>query len=533
MGKRAVYLFFMFSLIMGITGLRLISINQSEYAQTAESNNSIKLTINSSRGEIYDCNMKKLVNTQITYYAAAKPIALALSALEPYVTDSELSKITERMSSGYPVCTEVSASSIDCDDITVFSTYSRYAVNQTAVHILGYLDGASSGAAGIEKSYNNLLSSSSKECSVSFPVDAKGRVLAGGTVTVKNSRSTSGSGVVTTIDKDIQALTEQAMEDNNIECGAAVVLDIETGEIRAIASVPTYDPKNVAASLKDEDSPFINRALTAYSVGSVFKCVIAAAAIDQGGLEDFKYECTGKTVINGTVFNCHEDKGHGLIGLSYAMAHSCNTYFINLAQKIEKERIIEIAQKMGFGEETVLADGIVSAAGNLPTLKELDSPAAVANIAFGQGSLLATPIQIAKMTACIANGGKLIEPTLIKSIVDESGNVIQKKSDAVPEVVLSESTANKVKELLIYTVESGSGSYGRPDNTTAGAKTATAQSGIYEDGIELYNTWFSGFFPAENPKYVITVLRENGESGSMDCGPVFKQIAEGITEMGK
>jgi cell division protein FtsI/penicillin-binding protein 2 len=531
MGKKAVCLFFMFSLVMGVTALRLISINQSEYAQAAQSNNSISLKVSTSRGEIYDCNMKKLVNTKLTYYAAAKPSALAISALKPFLNESKLSKITERMSSGYPVCVEIPVSEINCGDITVLSVYSRYAENQIAAHAIGYLDGELSGATGIEKSFNNILSSDGKDCTVSFPVDARGRVLSGGTVTVKNNLSNSKRGVVTTIDRDIQALTEMAMAENKLECGAVVVLDIKTGEIKALASAPTYDPNNIASYLNDKNSPFINRALTAYSVGSVFKCVVAAAAIEQGGLENFEYVCTGKTEINGKVFHCHEDKGHGKINLSYAMAHSCNTYFINLAQRIQKERIIDIADKMGFGEETQLAADIVSAAGNLPDISELDSPAAVANLSFGQGSLLATPLQIAKMTACIANGGRIIEPSLIKSIIDDKGNIIQEKSDAVPEVVLPQSTADKVKKLLIYTVENGSGSFGRPDKTTAGAKTATAQSGIYKDGKELYNTWFTGFFPAENPQYVVTVLKENGESGSIDCGPVFKQIADGITDL--
>lgn len=531
MGRRAVYLFFMFSLIMGMTALRLIDINQSEYAQSAQSNNSISLKVSTCRGEIYDCNMKKLVNTQLKYYAAAKPSALAISALKPYLTESKLSKITERMSSGYPVCVEIPVSEINCGDISVISVYSRYSLKQSAVHTIGYLDSTLSGATGIEKSFNNILSGDGRDCTVSFPVDAKGRVLAGGTVTVKNSRITSKRGVVTTIDKDIQSLAEKAMVENRIECGAVVVLNVKTGEIKAIASMPMYDPNNIAAYLNDDDSPFINRALTAYSVGSVFKCVIAAAAIEQGGLEGYEYICNGKTEINGTVFNCHEDKGHGKINLSNAMAHSCNTYFINLAQKIKKARIIEVAEKIGFGEESQLAAGINSAAGNLPDITELDSPAAVANVSFGQGSLLATPLQIAEMTACFANGGRLIKSTLIKSIIDDNGNVIQEKTDAAPEVILPQSTADKVKKLLIYTVESGSGSYGRPEKTTAGAKTATAQSGIYSEGIELYNTWFTGFFPAENPQYAVTVLRENGKSGSTDCGPVFRQIADGITQM--
>ncbi|HZJ78649.1 MAG TPA: penicillin-binding protein 2 [Clostridia bacterium] len=533
MGKRVVYIFFIFSLVMGIATLRLIDINQSEYAQVGQINSSISISINQGRGEIYDCNMKKLVNTQVTYYAAAKPSALALSALEPYVTASELASITDRMSSGHPVCIKVPVSHIDCEDVTVISTYSRYSENQTAVHLIGHLDGTSNGVLGIEKSFNNHLSSASKKCYVNFPVDARGRVLAGGKVTVKNSTTSQGRGVVTTLNKDIQSIAENAMKEYNIISGAAVVLETKTGEIKAMVSMPAFNPSRVADYLDNENSPFINKSLTAYSAGSVFKCVIAAAAVEQRGLEDYRYNCTGSTSINSIVFNCHKDEGHGLIDFYSAVAHSCNTYFINLAQNIEKETLLRVAQGMGFGTETVFAEGIVSSSGNLPKLSELDSAAAVANLSFGQGSLLTTPIQIAQMTQCIANNGKLIRPTLINSLVDDNLKVIQEKPKIVPEIVISAETANKVKDMLVYTIDYGSGKNAKPKNSTAGGKTATAQTGIYENGKELLNTWFSGFFPAENPKYVITIMKEKGRSGSTDCTPVFKQIAEQIIELEK
>ena len=152
-----------------------------------------------------------------------------------------------------------------------------------------------------------------------------------------------------------------------------------------------------------------------------------------------------------------------------------------------------------------------------------------ANFSFGQGLLMASPVQVAASYAAIANNGIYNQPLVIKSMVDE--NKIEFKEVASPPSrrVVSEKTSKTVKKALEKAVNEGSGKSAKPSNTTASGKTATAQSGWYANGMEITHSWFAGFFPSDNPKYVVVILKENGKSGSYDCAPIFKSIAELIT----
>jgi penicillin-binding protein 2 len=166
--------------------------------------------------------------------------------------------------------------------------------------------------------------------------------------------------------------------------------------------------------------------------------------------------------------------------------------------------------------------------GNLPELDSLNSDAAIGNFAFGQGELTATPVQIANLFACIGNGGILTEPRLIYGYTDKNG-ALSPLSGKEGTRVLSENTCNILKEALSLTTIDGTGKRAFSSLYTCCSKTATAQSGQYdENGNEILYCWFAGFFPADNPKYAICVMKENGISGGTDCAPVFKEIAEGI-----
>lgn len=163
--------------------------------------------------------------------------------------------------------------------------------------------------------------------------------------------------------------------------------------------MPGYDPDNLAASLDAPDSPFLNRVLECYTVGSVFKPVLAAAALEQGTFPE--YECTGAAVIDGQIFRCAADVPHGQIGLEEALEKSCNGYFVRLGQQLGAENLLQAAQRFGFGQEISLAGDLHAASGNLPDAAELAQSGQLANFSFGQGSLLASPVQIAAMMNAI------------------------------------------------------------------------------------------------------------------------------------
>lgn len=532
MAKRVVAIFFMLMLSLGLLFVRILSISQSDYAQAAARNNTRTITVGTARGTFYDCNGLPLVNSSKRYVALLKPTPEALSAIEPYVSDEELSSIREKMSKGYPVSVDVDTDAIDCPDITVVTAKERYADSPLAVHLIGHLDSTGEkGETGLEKSFDSWLQMKDSDLRVSFSVDAHGRLLSGEQPKIERAGYDSAKGVRLTIDRRIQELTEESLSHSAIERGAVVVLETATGKIRAMASCPAFHPNDLAKSLNDADSPLINRALTPYAVGSIFKPVIAAAALEAGISAGLTYTCTGAITQGKTVFHCHELGGHGTIDMEEAIEVSCNPYFINLASKLEPAQLIEMADRIGFGTSTTLADNLTAPAGTLPKVEELNSPAAVANFAFGQGTLLATPLQLASLYACIANDGGYQKPVLVEGLVDDNGNLLDKTEIQPPLQAMSESTAHSIQRFLTQTVEEGSGKHAKPDGGTAAGKTATAQTGWYDGEREILHTWFAGYFPADQPEYAIVVLKEDGSSGATDGAPVFKEIAEGISRI--
>ncbi|MDR0314810.1 MAG: penicillin-binding protein 2 [Oscillospiraceae bacterium] len=528
MHKRTIALFLVMMLSLSGLTLKLVSINSKGYKQSAAQGNTRSITVSNARGTFYDCNMKPIVNSQDRYLLAIKPTPLALSELKGVISDKELEDLAKDLSDGLPAIVSIPYEMRTGKDMELLTVKNRYSPNQAAAHLIGYIDSAGDGVTGLERSYNEYLSKDMGRLMAAFSVDAFGRFLAGAQVELRNENYNVKQGVMLTLDLNIQKIVEQAMDNHKMTKGSAVVVEVGTGEIKAMASRPKYDPNNVGASLKSKDSPLINRSLTAYSVGSTFKAIVASAAIESGNFtKDFKHECTGSTVRNNTTFSCNNKEVHGTINMEEALAVSCNTYFIELANRINIKNLLNIADKMGFSKSVTLASGVQSEKGSMPKISELNSQAAIANLAFGQGKLLATPLHMASAFACIANGGVYNEPYLIKATIDKNREVVESFSQKGGRRAMSRSTAEKVGQMLKFVINQKEKA--RPDNVSACGKTATAQSGWFKNGVEVYNSWFVGYFPAENPKYAVAVMREQGVSGSYDCAPVFKKIAENIT----
>ena len=237
--------------------------------------------------------------------------------------------------------------------------------------------------------------------------------------------------------------------------------------------------------------------------------------------------------VSGQSFRCGNGNAHGMVDMTAALAQSCNLYFIQLARKMQPQPTLDLLRLFGFGEGTRLAPGIYGADGNVPAQDELALPGELANFSFGQGRLLGTPLQIAAATACLANGGVYNSPTLVTATLDEFGVAEPYVQDRETREVVPPEIAAQVRLMMIEAVETGTARGARPETGGAGGKTATAQSGRYAvDGTEILQTGFTGFFPAEEPRYAVTVFRQNGSSGSGDCAPVFKRIADGMTATG-
>lgn len=492
--------------------------------QAANSYSSMTVDLATLRGTVYDCNLQPLTNGETQLYAAAKPSGYSLGQLKSKVLPDVFDYVMERMSQGKCVAVKIDSPIAENNDIKEISVPVRYASDSLACHVIGYINGEARGVSGAEKAFDSLLSEHTSTVTVRFASNAKGRALLGSEILVEGNEIPR-KGIVLTVDKDIQRITEQALDASGAECAAAVVIDIESGAVRACASRPAFSQSDIAASLDDGNSPLINRAFLPFSVGSVFKPFVAAAAIENG-IEEFEYNCTGSVTLNGVTFNCHKSEGHGVLDMQGAVANSCNTYFIALANLTGGDNIIETAEKFGFGRETEFAQGMKSSAGVLPDAAELDSKAAVANISFGQGSLLATPVQICAAFAAIARGGVYVQPYLVEGEVDSDGGFTRIKNYGERRQIISAFTAGRLRKFLEAVVTEGSGKRAHSEYVTAAGKTATAQTGKAENGEEIYNAWFAGWFPAEEPKYAVAILKEDGGEGALSCAPVFREIAE-------
>ena len=189
----------------------------------------------------------------------------------------------------------------------------------------------------------------------------------------------------------------------------------------------------------------------------------------------------------------------------------------------------QMAKDLSFSKTMELAPGFSPQSGYLPTIKELFNPADVANFSFGQGLLMATPIQLTQMMCSIVNGGKTPSPKLVEGLSQDGKTLFNSSQSSAAIDAMKPETAAQIKSFLVYSVMNKANQYAKPAKTTAGGKTATAQTGNYIGEEEINQGWFCGFFPAENPKYVVTVLCENAESGNISASPVFREIADRVT----
>ena len=541
LARRIGIVFFLFVLGMGALCVRIMRVPLLVGDRAGANRGGARVVIDSSRGAILDRNGAPLVRARRQAYAAVKPTPGGDAFLRGALSGERYARLEPRLARGNLLAVpvdDITAELARGEDNLILYAYPRYDNHQLAPHLIGHLDQAGAGAFGLEKAFDGLLAGAAGELAVRMPVDAKGRALPGGSLEEAAENYRGAQGVQLTIDARAQRIAQEALAGGGIARGAAVVLDAATSEILALASAPAFDPGNIAPSLDDPLLPFFNRALGAYPVGSTFKCFIAAAALEQGISPNVTYECTGELEISGHIFRCKE-KIHGAVDMSGALAQSCNLYFIRLTQRMRPQPALDLARLFGFGGSIELAPGIASAAGNLPSPRELALPGERANFSFGQGKLLGTPLQMAAATACIANGGVYNSPILVKATLDAAGTATPYEQPRETRQVISPETAATVRQMMVTTVEEGSGSRAKPRGLPnslgahqlcgAGGKTATAQSGKFgPDGSEILHTAFTGFFPAENPRYVITVFRENGSSGALDCAPVFREIAEGL-----
>ncbi len=397
----------------------------------------------------------------------------------------------------------------------------RYGPGSLACHVVGhiranaYMDPRDNvGESGLERTFQTRLAGGSPAWAGVVSTGEGGDVPGTG-LRIAPPDEIPGA-LYTTLDASIQRTVEKVLEDRKVQKGAVVVLDAVTSEILAMASRPVFDQNHPDEAVSQPDAPFINRAISAFTPGSVFKPLIMSLALEKGYVTpDEVFTCTGQVVVGGRKITCGSTKeGHGQVTPREALAKSCNSALIQIGLRMSPVELVEYARKCGFGGLTrvplgdeamgVLPDGYSMYAGDL------------ANLCIGQGYVSVTPLQVAAFFRAIAEGGEYVRPTLVRGAAKTQ-----------PVRLFSASTAKVIQEALLQGAREGTGQLAWVPYFGAAGKTGTAETGY---SSSLTHAWFCGWTPVIAPEYVISVFLEEGGDGPSTAAPIFHDIAEIILD---
>lgn len=486
-----------------------------------------------------------------TGYSATKSITIATN-----VSDEVVAQISERNS--------------DFPGISIQTKAARtYLAGSLAAHIVGYTGKIKEeeykenkdtydiddiiGKTGVEAVFEKYLKGKDGEKQIEMSVD--------GTITGEyvSKSAIAGSDVVLTIDSNLQQTTETALENciekiknggfsqtYDAQGGAAVVMNVNTGEVLATASYPTYEPQWFVGGISQENwaylrddtrHPQLNKATqSTYEPGSTFKMVTAIAGLETGVI-------TTKEKINDTgIYKKYNDyqpkcwyytsyhRGHGYQDVTQALQHSCNYFFYETGDRMGIDNLAKYALHFGLGKKT----GVEVPNEKAGTLASRDgkktwTPGLTLQAAIGQGDNSFTPMQIAKYISSIANGGTVVNPTIIKSVLKSDGTEISKEEiknytneklgieNTDDGITISDESINVAKEgMRMAASEAGGTAYNifKNFNIEVAGKTGSAEAGKDSSGNDLVNAWFVCFAPYENPEVAVVVMIENGGHGN-------------------
>ncbi|MBU1090548.1 MAG: penicillin-binding protein 2 [Candidatus Omnitrophica bacterium] len=368
------------------------------------------------------------------------------------------------------------------------------------------------GFGGIEEKYDYYLRE--EDGGSSIEVDNRGRMVR----ILGFKPPQKGKDIESTLDLRLQKIAEEKI---NGRTGSVVIIDPQSGEILAMANFPDFNPalfrdkrsSAISNLFDDADAPLLNRATGGvYPPGSIFKLVVASAALETGRLDlSRRFFCTGSLMVGRKKFKCWND--HGSQNIISAIANSCNVFFYNIGLLVGPKKIYDYALKFGLSKKSS-SDLPYEAGGFIPSplwrkfykFKKWYA-GDTANMSIGQGEVLATPLQIARIMAIFANGGKLVTPYIVKAI---DGRSIVRYQRKIKNLSLKKMTLDAIGEGLRRAVSDPEGTANVLSSLpiAVAGKTGTAQA---PPGTA--HGWFVGFFPFEEPKYVICVFLERGGHG--------------------
>lgn len=534
------------------------------YLQLSEQNRMRDLAVPAPRGVIYDRRGRPLVTNRAAYSVGVLPMEVSdprrlADALAP-VLGLGSEEIFTRIEAGRrrpfePVLLRrdvsrtavvtIEENRLDLPGVIVQAEPVRdYLVPGLAAHALGYLGevteeelrtrpgyrpGDLIGKTGVERTYDEMLRGVHGRLQVE--VDSAGRPMR----VLGRRPARPGRSLILNLDADLQAIAEEGLRGR---IGAVVALDPRTGDVLVLASAPTYSPELFAGGISpanwkrltgDRRLPLLNRAVEGtYEPGSVFKIITGLTALSESiARRDSLYECTGSLSLGRWVFR--DLAAHGTVSFIKGVAVSCNVMFWQLGRAAGEEQLGRYATALGLGQPTGI-DLPTEATGFIPSpawkqqaRKEPWYPGDTLNMSIGQGFVLVTPLQAARMVAAVATGGRLVQPQLARRIISASGaeeRAFSPRVTAAPVRLPPEALA-ALRDGMRAVVDGGTGAAAAVPGLAIAGKTGSA-----ENPRGVPHAWFAGYAPVDQPALVVVVFIEHGRRGGAVAAPIARAIFE-------
>ena len=564
-------------LVIRLWHLQILSAD--DYHAMSENNRLRFVPVAASRGAILDRGGKVLVSNRPSFSLAVIPQEVAdkeaLLSLLANLLGLDRTEMSERWEKNkgrakyYPI---VLASNISRDHVEIveenrlrlpgveieMKPVREYTSGQLAAHLLGYIGEVSEkeltssgyedfnpgdyvGKNGIERALEKELHGG--DGGRQLEVDARGRVLR----TISESYPTVGNSVVLTIDAAVQKQAERAFGD---QAGAAVMIDVTNGEILAFVSNPGFDPSLFSGKLPadvwqgyldDKRHPLENKALSGqYPPGSTFKMITALAGLQNSIINDStSVNCNGSYDLGTSTFKCWNKKGHGTTNLRKSLRESCDVFYYQLGEKLGVDKIAATAHSFKLGAPLGV-ELLNERSGLIPTAEWKQKRfgkrwyhGETLPVAIGQGAVLLTPIQLASMTATIANEGTIYRPHLVKRIVDADGKMLREtKTEVIGTTEFPKESFRLVKQGMFAVVNEpgGTGAMARQYDVKVAGKTGTSQVVKLRDSKSgtpyqyRDHALFVAFAPFDKPEVAVAVVVEHGEHGGAAAAPIAGRI---------
>ena len=566
--KRLVIFFGIVVVLLTVLLFRLgwYQIIRSEYFSTLAAEQQTQDTpITAKRGIIYDRNGKELVVNTVTYTIWAWPKNVASGKTD----EAKATRLAET--------TKVLAELLEVDELTMRATLTQekslvrvkkyvdrttaeairaeglpgisiaedvkrsYPLGAFASHVLGSTTDDNQGLAGLEMWYNSYLSGTAGR----WITSTDGAQQSLGSDQEKYYEAEDGLSLVLTIDEVIQHYTEKAIarvqNDTQAKRVWCLVMDPKTGDVLAMAQTPEYDPNDPRTPLDETEAAYVaglsneekmeywnqmwrnSLVSDVYEPGSTFKLLTTAIALEEGVTKPTEmFNCSGFHTVAGTnvTLKCWRSYNpHGSENLTMAVRNSCNPVFIQLAQRLGKTTIYDYLELFGLMGRTGI--DYPGEAYNLLQAESAVGPVELATISYGQG-IATTPISMLTAISALGNGGYLMEPRLVKELVDSDGNVVERYEPVVLRQVLSSETCAEMQKIMEFVVEDGGAGAAKIAGYRIGGKTGTADK--VENGAYRGNTYSStvALAPIDDPRLAILLVVDSPQGvkyGSITAAP--------------